>query len=122
MCLNSPIVRGEKLMMDKSYRFLNHGNELIDRIQGKIGNQFSPSFNNSGVTFFGPGGRRILKMVDNSRWLKFEFNVGVSKVEGLTILTENEARDKHMGTCRWIYKGNSLETVLSLVDEAVENY
>lgn len=109
-------------MVDKRYKFLNHGNELIVKIQDKLGSQFLPSYNYSGVTFFGPGRRRILKMVDNGRWLKFEFNVPVPSVEGLTLLTENEAREMHMGTCRWVYKGNSLDTVFCLVERAIENF
>ena len=108
-------------MSDKQYRFLNHGNELIDKVQTKIGNQFSPTYNQSGVTFFGPKGR-ILKMVTNSRRLYFEFNVDVPRVEGLEVLTETEAKEKHMGSCRWIYKGNSLDQVFYLIECAVEKY
>jgi hypothetical protein len=108
--------------MRENYRFLNHGNELINLIQGKLGDTFIPSYNDSGVTFFGPGRRRILKLVDNSRWLKVEYNVAVPKIEGVRILTEKEARDKHMGTCQWIYIGKSLDEVLYLLDIAIENY
>ncbi|WP_077618363.1 hypothetical protein [Bacillus sinesaloumensis] len=108
-------------MLDKKYRFLNHGNELIDSIQRKIGQQFLPTYNQTGVTFFGPKGR-ILKMVNNSRWIYFEFNVAVPPSEGLIIFSESEAREKHMGTCRWVYKGNSLDQVYKLVEEALENY
>lgn len=100
---------------------MNHGNELIDKIQDKLGIQFLPTYNLSGITFFGPKGR-ILKMVNNGRWLYIEFNVDVPKVDGLTILTEIEAKEKHMGTCRWIYKGNSLDQVLYLIEQALEKY
>lgn len=108
-------------MLENSYNFLNHGNELIEIIQGKLGNKFSPTYNKSGVTFFGAKGR-ILKMVNNSGWLFIEFNVPVPTVADLTVLKENEAREKHMGTCRWFYKGNSLDTVLELIGAAVEKY
>ena len=46
----------------------------------------------------------------------------VTTVDGLTVLTREEAREKKMGTCQWIYKGDSLMTVLELVDEAVSKY
>ena len=104
-----------------NYKFHNHGNELIDRIQVELGERFTPAYNQTGVTFNGYNGR-ILKMVKSSKWLFFEFNVPVPEVDGLTVLSEREAREKHMGTCRWFYKGNSLSTVLDLIKEAVKVY
>ncbi|MDI3477787.1 MAG: hypothetical protein PWQ59_1312 [Thermoanaerobacterium sp.] len=101
--------------------FGNHGNELIDKVQQKLGSRFTPKYNKSGVTFFGSNGR-ILKLVYNKTFLHVEFNVPVSQVKGLTILTKKEAQNKKMGTCQWIYKGDSLSTVLDLVEEAVKKY
>jgi hypothetical protein len=108
-------------MLNKNYKFMNHGNELIEKIQSKIGVQFIPAYRQSGVTFFGPKGR-ILKMVDNGSWLYFEFNVAVPSIDGLRTYTDKEAKDKHLGTCRWIYKGRSLDDVNRLVEYALENY
>lgn len=51
--------------------------------------------------------------------LKVEFNVPVTKVEGLTILTKEEARKK-MGMP--IYEGTSLDTVINLIQEAKDTF
>ena len=45
-----------------NYKFHNHGNELIDRIQVELGERFTPAYNQTVVTFNGYNGR-ILKMV-----------------------------------------------------------
>ncbi|MBS4214924.1 hypothetical protein [Neobacillus rhizophilus] len=107
--------------MDQRYRFHNHGNELIENIQKELGSRFWPEYRLSGVTFYGNKGR-ILKMVNSSKWLYFEFNVPVPTVDGLEVLTEKEAREKHMGSCRWVYKGNSLNSVQVLIKEALQKY
>lgn len=54
--------------------------------------------------------------------LKVELNVPVTKVDGLTILTKEEAKGKKMGTCQWVYRGNSLDTAMTLIKEAKETY
>lgn len=103
------------------YRFGDYGGELIEQVSSKLGNSFTPKYNKSGVTFYGTNGR-ILKLVNRSTMLEVEFNVPVTKVLGVSVLTDNEAIDKHMGTCRWIYRGDSLFTILELVEEAKDNY
>ncbi|WCN36479.1 GIY-YIG nuclease family protein [Aneurinibacillus uraniidurans] len=105
----------------EKYQFLNHSNELIDKVQTILGSGFQPQFNKTGVTFFGVKGR-VLKLVSSPNKIKVEFNVPVSVVSGLTVLTETEAKAKKMGTCQWIYQGTSLDMVLKLIEEAVNNY
>ena len=51
-----------------------------------------------------------------------EFNVPVPKIEGVITLTEKEAKEKKMGTCRWIYKGDSINNILELVEKAKLEY
>ncbi|MDF2615429.1 MAG: hypothetical protein K0Q47_84 [Sedimentibacter sp.] len=84
--------------------------------------KFKSKTNNSGVTFFGTEGTRAFKVVKAKKGVKLELNVPVSKVENLTILTEKEASEKHMGTCRWIYIGDDIKTIKNLIKEAVEKY
>lgn len=84
--------------------------------------KFSEKENKSGYTWFGESRTRLLKIVETKRGLRIEFNVPVSNVEGLTILTEQEAKEKHMGTCRWIYSGDDIETVALLIEEAIEGF
>ena len=54
--------------------------------------------------------------------LRVEFNTPVSKVEGLVELSIEEAKAKHMGTCRWIYTGADTEVVKKLVQEAISKF
>jgi len=68
---------------DKSNRYVyfgNHGQDLVEKIQVKLGSRFKPKYNKSGVTFFGPKGR-ILKLVNTRSFLHVEFNVPVSNVD-----------------------------------------
>ncbi len=97
------------------------GIELFQRIKNILGPEFKPKYNNTGITFYGHKGR-ILKLVYSKTKLYIEFNVPVSRVDGLIILTDKERREKKMGTCQWIYKGDSLTTVLKLVEEALVKY
>ncbi|WP_042458988.1 GIY-YIG nuclease family protein [Neobacillus dielmonensis] len=101
------------------YTFFTFGNELIDKIHSVLGEHISYQERNTGVTFY-RGMTRILKIKDSAANLIVEFNVPVEKVEGLTILTKKEAQQKKYGTCQWIYKGKSLDTVLRLVNEVKE--
>jgi hypothetical protein len=40
--------------MDYKYKFQNHGNELIERVQEALGDRFHPEPRLTGVTFYGP--------------------------------------------------------------------
>jgi hypothetical protein len=100
-----------------NYRFYNYGEELVEKVLAVLGPDFIPEYNKTGVTFF-RGLSRILKIVNAVNVLKFEFNVPVTKVAGLTVLTKEEAKVKKMGTCQWIYQGESLDTAMKLVQEA----
>lgn len=78
--------------------------------------------NNSGSSFFGPGRTRLLKLVKIKTGYKLELNVEVKKVENLTVLTEKEAKEKHMGSCRWLYSGTDDKVTKALVDEAIKGF
>jgi hypothetical protein len=84
--------------------------------------KFKKKENNSGITFFGTEGTRAFKVIQAKKGVKLELNVPVTNVEGLIILSEKEATEKHMGTCRWIYIGDNLDTIKELIKEAVEKY
>ena len=84
--------------------------------------KFKAKENNSGVTYFGAEGTRIFKIIETKKGFKIEFNVAVSPVEGLTTLTEAEAAEKHMGTCRWIYIGTDIQIAKKLIEEAVQKF
>lgn len=97
-------------------------NEIKNEIERIIINhKFQAKSNGSGVTYFGESGR-ILKVIDSKKGLKIEFNSAISQMDGVTILTENEASEKHMGTCRWIYVGNDINIIAGLIEECIENY
>lgn len=104
-----------------SYKFYDYGEELVDKVLVLLGSGFHPKCNKTGITFY-RGEKRILKLVNLMNAIKVEFNVPVTKVEELTILTKEEAKEKKMGTCQWIYKGTSLDTVMILIEEAKEVY
>ncbi|GEM_PF-6574757 len=84
--------------------------------------KFKEKENNSGITFFGTEGTRTFKFIETKKGFKIELNVAVSEVDGLTSLTEKEASDKHMGTCRWIYIGDNTATAVKLIDEAIKKF
>lgn len=104
-----------------SYKFYDYGEELVDKVLVLLGTGFHPKYNKSGVTFY-RGKKRILKIVNLMNALKVELNVPVAKVDGLTILTKEEAKKKKMGTCQWVYRGKSLDTAMTLIEEAKEVY
>lgn len=76
----------------------------------------------SGTSFFGPERIRLLKVVKTRSGFTIEFNVEVPKVDGLKVLTPEQAKAKHMGTCRWIYSGSDEKVIKQLVTEAVKNF
>jgi len=82
---------------------------------------FDARANNSGVTYFGKTGR-ILKVIETKKGLKVEFNCAVSSMDGVITLTENEASEKHMGSCQWIYSGIDLNIITGLIEECILNY
>jgi hypothetical protein len=93
---------------------------LVEKVQAILGSDFIPDPINTGVIFY-HGLNRILKPVIQVNHLKVEFNVSITNVEGLIVLTKEEARAKKMGTFR-IYQGKSLDTEMKLVQEAKEVY
>lgn len=103
------------------YYFGDYTEEIINKIGSVLGNSFNPKYNKTGVTYVGSKGR-ILKIVKKRENLEVEFNVPVTNVPNLIVLTEQERIEKHMGRCQWIYKGDDLSTVLKLVEEAAKKY
>lgn len=95
--------------------------EIIDKVSSILGNSFTPKYNKTGVSFYGTNGR-ILKLVSRVTRLELEFNTWISENPEVLVLSDNKARQKNMGTCRWIYRGENLNTVLDLVKEAKNNY
>lgn len=110
-----------KKLYETNYQFYHYGEDLVDTVLALLGPDFGPIYNKSGVTIYG-GVNRILKLVNAVNYLKIEFNVPVTRVDGLTVLTKEEAKAKTMGTCQWIYKGESLDTAMNLVKEAKEKF
>jgi rRNA-processing protein FCF1 len=96
--------------------------DLLIRIQEILGPHFKPKYNKTGVTFWGPKDKRILKLVNTRNTIVVEFNSPVTIVPDLIVLTDKEARDMKMGTCRWIYKGDNAALLLDLVKEALISY
>lgn len=96
--------------------------KTMEEIKNIIPKDFQTKENKSGVTWFGASRTRLLKMVETKRGLRVEFNTPVSKVDGLIELSVEEAKAKHMGTCRWIYTGADTETVKKLVQEAITKF
>ncbi|MBZ4649238.1 hypothetical protein [Thermosipho sp. (in: thermotogales)] len=101
-------------------------NEVLEKILKLIDNSEDIKFievkNKSGSSIFDSNKIRLLKVVKTKSGYKIEFNVHVSSVEGMKILTDEEAKEKHMGTAKWIYSGNDFKVIEKLVLEAIENY
>jgi len=116
--INNTIIKKEKNKQNEtSYQFLHYGEELIEKVHASLGPDFTPEYRATGVTFY-HGFNRILKLVSATNHLKVEYNVQVPKVDDLIVLTKEEAKEKKMGTCQWIYKGRSLDMAMHLVREA----
>lgn len=84
--------------------------------------KFTENDTASGQSIFGPERTRLLKLVKTRTGFILELNVEVKPVEGLKVLTPEEAKQKHMGTCRWIYTGSDEKVIKNLVMEAVNNF
>lgn len=96
---------------------------VLEEIRKIIPSNFSAKENKSGVTWFGPNRTRLLKVVETKKGIRIEFNVEVdSHVPGMVTYTPEEAKEKHMGTCRWVYSGGDIEVVKKLVKQAVEGF
>lgn len=85
----------------------------------------------SGVSIFDNGGgrgTRLLKVVKSQKGLRVEFNVNVdSKLKDVPasekiVYSDKEAKDKHMGTCQWIYAGNDLNVLKELIQIALAGF
>lgn len=111
----------EDCAKDLDYCFGGFGDEIIGKVSCILGNSFTPKYNKTGVTFYGTNGR-ILKLVSRVTRLEVEFNTWLAEHPEVIVLSDNEAREKKMGTCRWIYKGDNLDKVLDLVKEAKVNH
>lgn len=113
------VQKNNKAVQEKPDLFVN----ILEEIRKIIPKEFSEKENKSGVTWFGPKRTRLLKVVETKKGIRIEFNVEVdSNVPGMITYTKEEAKEKHMGTCRWIYTGGDMELVKKLVKQAVERF
>lgn len=97
-----------------------------------LGSKFQVKEAGSGNSIFDLGGgrgTRLLKLVQSKKGLRVEFNVKsvedalkeVPANDKITY-TEQEAKDKHMGTCQWIYTGSDLNVLRKLVEAALAGF
>lgn len=98
-----------------------NNDDVVGLIESILGEKFKPKHLQKGITYWN-NKNRILKIVISKRNFKVEFNVNVSLLDGVTYYNQEERVAKHLGTCMYIYEGNSLDTVLELVKEARNNY
>lgn len=102
---------------------------LVDQMVPKDKFRFNQA--TSGLSIFDNGGgrgTRLLKVVESKKGLRVEFNVDVEKVlkekapnDNITF-TEKQAKEKHMGTCRWIYTGNDINVLKQLITLALSGF
>lgn len=106
----------EKLVFEKATEVVN---ELIK------GTNFVPQENNTGVSFF-EGKQRLVKIVKSKRGLKMEINLPLSKTmenkleKGNGILKKispQEAKEKHLGTMKYLYVDNSEKMVAEIIKD-----
>lgn len=73
-------------------------------------------------------GTRLLKVVESKKGLRVEFNVDIAEqlkdVPGneKMVFSEKDAKDKHMGTCRWIYTGSDIKKLEDLVKASLAGF
>jgi hypothetical protein len=107
--------------------------QAISMVKGLVPwDKFREGTAGSGLSIFdksGGRGTRLLKVVESKKGLRVEFNVEAvePKIKELApndsiIYTVKEAKDKHMGTCRWIYTGTDLKVLKELVSASVAGF
>lgn len=106
-------------MNDIVYNFGDYNEEIVDKINLILVNDYIPYYRKTGITFY-YNSKRIFKLVKKQKRLEIEFNVQVSSQENVEVLTDESARNKKMGTCRWIYRGENLP--VNLLKEVKDNF
>ncbi len=87
-----------------------------------LGEDFEKRERKTGVTYV-KDGKRLLKAVSTGKTLVVELNAEVSSdVDGITKYTEEEAKQKHLGTTKAIYDGGDTAVALKLIKEALKNF
>lgn len=95
-------------------------NQLIIEIDNIVGETCTKKNNTSGITYF-IGKKRIFKITSSKRSINIEFNVELeTEDDNIKRYTEQEAKEKHLGTVRAIYSFGDLETAVVLVKEAYD--
>lgn len=111
----------EKLVWEKATEIVN---ELVK------GTNFVAQKNATGVTFF-EGKQRLVKVVKTKRNLKLEINLPLSKIlenkleKGNGILkriSPQEAKEKHLGTMKYLYTDTTEKEVANIVKDLLKNY
>ena len=93
------------------------------------GTMFIPQQNTTGVTFF-EGKQRLVKIVKTKKGLKMEINLEMSKTLvnkyekdlKLTIITPAYAKQKHLGTMKYLFKDINEAEVEKIVSDLLKNY
>ena len=108
-------------MKEKKFEFMGHGFNLIKVVNRILGDEFEPSFSESGVTFYHKNGKAILKLVDSSKYIEVEFMISVPTIPGVTDLSKESLEDYH-GEGHWVYRGDNVDDVVMLAEVAIQNF
>jgi hypothetical protein len=95
-------------------------NELVEQIDSVLGDGFEKRERKTGITYV-QDRKRLLKAVSTGKTLSIEFNVEIkSDNDNLKKYTEEEAKERHLGSTRAIYTLGYVATAIKLVKEALK--
>ena len=108
--------------MKHQYDFIGNGYNFVKIIQRILGSNFVRTQKESTVDFYDKTGRRILQLVDNPNTLEVRFDVPVPNLRKYEKLEKihhhNELQHEH----EWIYRGESIDDVIALIEIALVNF
>jgi len=95
---------------------------FVKDVDAVVGKDVEKRDRKTGVTYVF-GTKRFMKAVSSGKVLVVELNADVnSDADGLIKYTEEEAKNKHLGTVKAIYSGGDTKVALKLIKEALKNF
>lgn len=93
--------------------------------------KFVPQVNSTGITFM-QGKQRLVKVVKTKRNLKLEINLKLSapmlkklkelETGEITEISKALAKQKHLGTMKYLYKDTNEKMVSEIIKDLLKNY
>jgi hypothetical protein len=108
--------------MSYPYVFFGKGKKYVEMISRLLGADFDALEEADGISFVHVSGKRLMKLIDSKDIFKVVFDVPVPDMHHQAPTVHQINVKNEQGHSQWLYEGDVLEEIITLIEIALKNF